>query len=323
MATIETQAEIKWFMRPYLLDFLTEAHGAFALLPETLFLTVNILDRYCAKRVVYKRHYQLVGCASLLIAAKYGDHKERVPTIRELGNMCCSLYDDEMFTQMEWHVLQTLGWVIGHPTIDSFLQIALDGVLCDAEVEHLACYISEIALFHKEFVGKRPSDMARASLALSRIILGRPQARRCDWAADYDPATLVSLSQHLHRPSQVLSRKYASIHLSRVSITLEDFLTQHAAIARSYAAPPTPPCEVLSPIADQTIDANSNHFRTPQKPKYGVNMPHGCLTPPETPTDDCFAGPNPGLRCPTTPTPLGGQPPSHQYHSRYQPSSIM
>ena len=41
-------------MRPYLIDFLIEAHAAFALLPETLFLTVNLLDRYCSRRVVYK-----------------------------------------------------------------------------------------------------------------------------------------------------------------------------------------------------------------------------------------------------------------------------
>jgi hypothetical protein len=67
------QREIQWFMRPYLIDFLIEAHSAFSLLPETLFLTVNLLDRYCSKRVVYKQHYQLVGCAALLIAAKYGD----------------------------------------------------------------------------------------------------------------------------------------------------------------------------------------------------------------------------------------------------------
>ena len=97
--SIDIQTEIQWFMRPYLLDFLIEAHSAFQLLPETLFLTVNLLDRYCSKRVVYKRHYQLVGCAALLIAAKYGDKKEKVPTIKELKSMCCSLYDDDMFLQ--------------------------------------------------------------------------------------------------------------------------------------------------------------------------------------------------------------------------------
>ncbi|TKA64817.1 hypothetical protein B0A49_11450, partial [Cryomyces minteri] len=140
--SIDIQTEIQWFMRPYLLDFLIEAHHAFQLLPETLFLAVNLLDRYCSRRVVYKRHYQLVGCAALLIAAKYGDRKERVPTIGELRSMCCALYDHDMFTQMEWHVLQTLNWIIGHPTVDNFLQIALAELPeDDPEVEHMSLYI--------------------------------------------------------------------------------------------------------------------------------------------------------------------------------------
>jgi hypothetical protein len=164
--SIDIQTEIQWFMRPYLLDFLVEAHAAFQLLPETLFLAVNLLDRYCSRRVVYKRHYQLVGCAALLIAAKYGDKKDRVPTVRELKSMCCSLYDDEMFTQMEWHVLQTLNWIVGHTTVDAFLQIALSESPYDAEVEHMTLYIAEISLFHKEFVSTRPSVLARSALAL-------------------------------------------------------------------------------------------------------------------------------------------------------------
>lgn len=226
-------------MRPYLLDFLIEAHTAFQLLPTTLFLTINLLDRYCSKRVVYKRHYQLVGCAALLIAAKYGDKKDRVPTIKELKSMCCSLYDDDMFIQMEWHVLQTLGWTIGHPTVDSFLQVAVMDSPYEPEVEHLALYILEIALFHREFVSKPSSDLARASLALSRCILNRPQPRHTEWASQYDSMTLMGLSQQLHQPSQVLARKYSSAHYSRVSKILEVFLARQASIA-SYT-PPSPP----------------------------------------------------------------------------------
>ena len=307
VASIDIQTEIQWFMRPYLLDFLTEAHSAFGLLPETLFLTINLLDRYCSKRIVYKKHYQLVGCAALLIASKYGDRKERVPMIRELKNMCGSQYDEDMFTQMEWHVLQTLGWVIGHPTIDSFLQIALDGANYDSEVEHMACYISEIALFHKEFVSKRPSDMARASLTLARCILSRQQPDHSEWAAKCDPQTLLSLSQQLHRPTAVVSRKYASSHLSQVSIILEDFLARQASISRHYEMPPSPPCETSMTPTQKAAPVNPA-LLTPQK---GQLPNHGYLTPPITPELEYFAGYNPGLvtrRSPGTPTLLSSQP---------------
>ena len=266
-------------MRPYLLDFLTEAHGAFNLLPETLFLTVNLLDRYCSRRIVYKKHYQLVGCSALLIAAKFGDRKDNVPTIKELNSMCCGLYDDDMFIQMEWHVLQTLDWNINHPSIDHFLKIAMEPQAPDPEVQHMACYIAEIALFQKEFVGKKPSDMARSSLVLARCILQRSQGPPTDWASKYDTQTLVTLSQQLHRPSTILSRKYATAHLSRVSTTLDDFLARQASIVRAYNAPPTPPSD------KGRFTENFTNQTTPTKQQQFLPTPNnGCPTPPITPT---------------------------------------
>lgn len=270
-------------MRPYLLDFLIEAHTAFQLMPSTLFLAINLLDRYCSKRVVYKRHYQLVGCAALLIAAKYNDKKDRVPTVKELKSMCCSLYDDDMFIQMEWHVLQTLGWTIGHPTVDSFLQIAVLDEPYDPEVEHMALYILEIALFHRDFVSKPSSELARAALALSRCVLNRPQPRHTEWASQYDSMTLVGLSQQLHQPSTVVARKYASSHYSRVSKVLELFLSRQASLA-NYARC-TPPVE--TPVESKPYNGEMG-LATPQKSQQLV-VPHGYMTPPITPESGAYA----------------------------------
>ncbi len=294
------QREIQWFMRPYLIDFLIEAHAAFSLLPETLFLTVNLLDRYCSKRVVYKQHYQLVGCAALLIAAKYGDKKDRVPQIHELNNMCCGLYDAGMFTQMEMHVLNTLDWNIGHPTVDFFTQLIVAEERDMQEVEHMAAYICEIALYHREFVSTKPSAMARASLYLARAILGKPEVHDGEW----DPVehvTLMTLSHHLNTPSATLARKYSHSHYSRVSTTLVTFLEEQAAVARP-AAPPSPPSEVQ---ANKPV----NIYGTPQKGMGAMpGVADGYMTPPITPDGACF-GQN-GMqsyqvppRCPVTPTP--------------------
>ncbi|KAI5283211.1 hypothetical protein KEM54_002318 [Ascosphaera aggregata] len=321
--SIDLQHEIEWYMRPYLLDFLIEAHTAFQLLPSTLFLTVNLLDRYCSKRIVYKKHYQLVGCAALLIAAKYGDKKDRVPTIRELKSMCCSLYNDDMFIQMEWHVLQTLGWTVGHPTVDAFLQIAVMDTPYDPEAEHLALYILEISMFHRDFVSRTSANLARSALALSRCILGRPQSDASEWASGYDSNTLVDLSQHLMRPSQVLYRKYSTQMYSRVSKLLETFLAKQASISRSssYGHPSSSSTHsksggrvhnvadsadginISTPTSgsegDMVLDATSaaklgysgdmlgmvgTGLATPQKNGFAnVNVESGYLTPPITP----------------------------------------
>ena len=275
---IDTQREIQWFMRPYLIDFLIEAHAHFGLLPETLFLTVNLLDRYCSKRVVYKQHYQLVGCAAFLIAAKYGDKKDRVPQIHELNSMCCGLYDAGMFTQMEMHVLNTLEWTIGHPTVDFFTQLMIAEERDDKEVEHMAAFLCEIALYHREFVSTKPSMMARVSLALARAILGRPEVQDGEWSPA-ENQTLLNLSQRLHQPSATLARKYSSPSLSRSSPRLAEFMAEQAEMARRATEPPTPPS---APIK------HANIYSTPQKGHGAAPGFDGYLTPPITPDGGHF-----------------------------------
>ncbi|KIV78365.1 hypothetical protein PV11_10088 [Exophiala sideris] len=320
---IDIQTEIAWYMRPYLLDFLVEAHSAFQLTPETLFLTINLLDRYCSKRVVYKRHYQLVGCAALLIAAKYGDKKEKVPTIKELKSMCCSLYDDDMFLQMEWHVLSTLGWAIGHPTVDSFMRLAIKDNVYDPEAESMTLYILEVALYHRDFVAKRSSTLALSALALARHILGRPQARANEFAAQFCSTTVMELLQQLHDPSLIMSRKYASVRFNSVSRILTNFLAQKAAMAARTSTPLTPTYE-LTPPSVSVKPAGSEYFQTyatPQKPQFPSMVQHGLYTPPITPEGDMFGvtqktfGAAPNQFAPPTPSP--GAVVGQQYMTQY------
>jgi len=281
-------------MRPFLIDFLIEAHAAFQLLPETLYLAVNLLDRYCSKRVVYKRHYQLVGCAALLIAAKYGDRKDRVPAVKELRSMCCGLYEDEMFTQMERHVLQTLEWVIGHPTIDSFLQLVVSEYSYDAEVEHMTWFICEIALFDREFVAVLPSVMARSALALARCILGRQLPPQSEWSGRYDGNVLVKLSEKVYNPSAVLQKKFGSSQYSYVANKMEIFLERQRQLdlERQRQAAMQQQSDVLQPMNMNAMHVQNPLIQvyglphTPQKGFYPASSTHGLATPPITPDND-------------------------------------
>jgi cyclin B len=58
-------------MRGLLLAWLVEVHIKFKLLPETLFITVNLIDRFTERVVVKRDEYQLVGVTAMLIASKY------------------------------------------------------------------------------------------------------------------------------------------------------------------------------------------------------------------------------------------------------------
>lgn len=49
-----TQNDINEKMRAILVDWLIEVHHKFKLLPETLFLTINLIDRYLEKQVIHR-----------------------------------------------------------------------------------------------------------------------------------------------------------------------------------------------------------------------------------------------------------------------------
>ena len=58
-------------MRAILVDWLIEVHHKFKLLPETMFITVSIIDRFLEKQLVSKLQLQLVGVTALMLACKY------------------------------------------------------------------------------------------------------------------------------------------------------------------------------------------------------------------------------------------------------------
>lgn len=186
---IDLQPEIQWFMRPFLLDYIVELHSSFRLQSQTLFRCFNIVDRYCAKRIVFKRHYQLVGCTALWIAAKYEDKKSRVPTLKELAMMCRNAYDEEMFVQMERHVLSTLEWSLERPTLEDCLQLSIELCLdvqnCTPMRMHksiasastvsaltaVSRFLCELSLYHRDFLNYETSLVASVSCILACSIL--------------------------------------------------------------------------------------------------------------------------------------------------------
>ena len=67
---MSTQPHVNEKMRAILIDWLCEVHLKFKLVPETMYLTVNIIDRYLRTTVVERSNLQLVGVSALLLASK-------------------------------------------------------------------------------------------------------------------------------------------------------------------------------------------------------------------------------------------------------------
>ncbi|CAN6614432.1 hypothetical protein TRVA0_005S04082 [Trichomonascus vanleenenianus] len=217
VSMIETQPELSWSMRPYLLDFMIESHQELALKMETLYLAVNILDRYASKRIVYKRHYQLVGCTALWIASKYYDKNSYVPTLEELKLLCCGAYEKHMFVQMESHILSTLEWTLGHPTVDGFVDLFNESCGGGLLVRSIALYLCEMALYDRELIAFGPCATGYAAVVLTNLLLNNgktvsPTATSPEQEEEYYECTrmlarLVLSNQVL---SVIVNKKYSS-----------------------------------------------------------------------------------------------------------------
>jgi len=90
---LDSQPEINQRMRSILVDWLVDVHYKMKFFPETLYITVNIVDRFLAKTEVPRRKLQLVGVTSFLIASKYEEIYP--PDIHDLVYVCDNAYSKQ------------------------------------------------------------------------------------------------------------------------------------------------------------------------------------------------------------------------------------
>ncbi|OBZ79988.1 G1/S-specific cyclin CCN1 [Grifola frondosa] len=281
--SMDQQPEIKWHMRPCLVDFLVEIHFTFRLRPETLYLTLNIIDRYVSRRIVYIKHYQLVGCAALWIAAKFEDAKDRVPTVQDLVQICRETYDESAFIQMEGHVLATIQWTLGHPTAESWLRMLCCGQhFEEPKVQHVSRFLMEITLFYREFVQYPPSSIALGALTLSRYLCGK--TRRIFEETDESLAVVQHLnsrlSNYLNDLSEILIKKYAYGFYSKASTFVVQFYLQGGQFTRQplVSLPMTPvrahPPRISTPTSVSTTasDLSDDMPATPTSPIFSSDL---------------------------------------------------
>lgn len=69
--TPEHQPDLNARMRAILIDWLVDVHLKFRLKDETLYVTVQLIDRYLSLHTTTRCKLQLVGVSALFIACKY------------------------------------------------------------------------------------------------------------------------------------------------------------------------------------------------------------------------------------------------------------
>jgi hypothetical protein len=165
------QEDINEKMRGILIDWLVEVHLKFKLRHETLFLTVNILDRYLAVQKVNRQRLQLVGVVSLMLAAKYEEIYP--PEVRDYVYICDNAYTREQIVKMEQMILQTLNFRLTVPTPRSFLKRFCKAAQGDSKLLLLVSYLLELTLVDYSFLKHSPSILCAACTSVALQLSGK------------------------------------------------------------------------------------------------------------------------------------------------------
>ncbi|KAM4097037.1 hypothetical protein ACJW30_08G151000 [Castanea mollissima] len=170
---MDSQPEINARMRSILIDWLTEVHRKFELMPETLYLTINIVDRYLSRTFVSRRELQLIGISSMLIACKY--EEIWAPQVNDFICLSDYAYTGEQILVMEKAILGKLEWYLTVPTPYVFLvRFIKASVSPDKEMENMVFFLAEIGLMNYPTISLYcPSMIAAAAVYAARCTLAK------------------------------------------------------------------------------------------------------------------------------------------------------
>lgn len=215
---MSSQPYINERMRTILVDWLVEVHLKFKMVPETLYLTVHIIDRFLEDNRVRRSKLQLVGVAALLVASKYEEIYP--PELRDLVYITDRAYNKQEILEMESQIAVALDYNLTLPTTHSFLCRFLKAAHADRMMVQMACYLAERSLQEYSMVKYLPSVIAASAVCIAR----------------------KSLRRHPWSPTLVKYTKYDEPDLAACLIDMQTFndsttTSQQQAVFRKYSNP--------------------------------------------------------------------------------------
>lgn len=204
------QEEIRWAMRTVLIDWIIDVHYKLNLLPETLYLSVNLIDRFLSLRIVTIGKLQLVGVSGLLIASKFQEIAS--PSVETFVVLTDRSFTVNEILRAEKYMLHCLDYKINYPSPLNWLR----NYSHNKEVDRLGSIILDTLLPHEKFLKYSPSLIGCAVSYIARdLILGESKEALQKYSPyDFDQLfpCIEEIKQHLQKPILHTSifRKYGT-----------------------------------------------------------------------------------------------------------------
>lgn len=191
----KVQNEIKDTSRGFLVEWIIDVHRKFRLIPETLYVTVSIIDRYLSLLSIKKSQLHILGVAAILVATKYEEIYP--PDLKDLLSISENKFSKEEVLQMEFSILTTLEFNLFVPSALRFLERyrKLSNTASDDQIFFFAQYLCEISLLDAFLLKHRPSEIAAAAFILSTRAIKKINA----WNSEMEKWTGLNEKEQLSK----------------------------------------------------------------------------------------------------------------------------
>ena len=159
---MHTQDDLNNKMRSILVDWLVEVHHKFRLASSSLWLCVNIIDRFLMKVPIKRARLQLVGISAFFIACKF--EEVHPPEAKDFVHITDNAYTRQEMLLMETNILNALNYEILIPTGYNFLNRYLDSIRASDNIRMLSNYYAERNLQEGHMLEVKPRIFAASSI---------------------------------------------------------------------------------------------------------------------------------------------------------------
>ncbi|XP_018433479.1 putative cyclin-B3-1 isoform X2 [Raphanus sativus] len=214
---LSTQTKVSPITRGILINWLIEVHSKFDLMHETLYLTMNLLDRYLSQVPVHKNEMQLIGLTALLLASKYEDYWH--PRIKDLISISAETYTREQILGMERTMLKELKFRLNEATPYVFMLRFLKAAQSNKKLQQLAFYLIELCLVEYEALKFKPSLLCASAIYVARCTLHMTPV----WTALLNCHTHYNVSQ-MKDCSDMILRFHKAAKTGKLRVTYDKYM---------------------------------------------------------------------------------------------------
>ena len=162
---MSNQTDINYRMRAILIDWLIDVHLKYKLVPQTMYIAVNLIDRYLEKNETNRAKLQLVGVTAMFIACKYEEIYP--PELKDFVYITDGAYVKSDVLKMENKMLSSLNFDVTFPTQWTLLETYRRKLDLDEKTFKLAWFLMELCLINYKSLKFKMSHIAASAILIA------------------------------------------------------------------------------------------------------------------------------------------------------------